>query len=197
MAENFFKIDVPELCNAYMGTETEENLWIAYIGESMARNRYDYYASIAKKAGLEQMAEIFSNIALNEKEHAKLWFKKLGQLQEHEQNLRLAAMNEHMEWTSMYLRMALKAQEEGFEDIADLFTGVAEVERHHEEIFRKLLRIIDADEVFTRSKIVMWECRNCGHIELTGTLGTGLLAQQCPLAREVSLCLETLVLYAL
>ena len=160
------KIWVPNTDCDYSGSETEKNLWIAFIGESIARNRYDYYASVAKKSGFEQMAEIFQNTALNEKEHAKLWFKALKQISAHNENLKRAAEEENLEWTEIYSKMALTADYEGFPELADLFRRVALIERRHEEQFRQLLKDIDADEVFSKSGIAVWQCRNCGHVEL-------------------------------
>ena len=150
--------------NKYAGTRTEKNLWEAFAGESMARNKYTYFASAAKKAGYEQIAALFLKTADNEKEHAKLWFKALGGVGTTPENLLHAAEGENAEWTDMYERMAKEAEEEGFADLAAQFRGVAEIEKQHEERYRKLLQNIEAMEVFHKSGITMWECRNCGHI---------------------------------
>ncbi len=148
----------------YFGTKTEKNLWEAFAGESQARNKYTYYASVAKKAGYEQIAALFLATAENEKEHAKLWFKALGELGTTEENLKAAAAGENFEWTDMYERMAREAEEEGFKDLAKQFRGVAAIEKAHEERYRKLLKNIETKEVFAKAGIQIWECRNCGHI---------------------------------
>ena len=150
--------------NKYAGTKTEKNLWEAFAGESQARNKYTYFASVAKKAGFEQIAELFLKTAENEKEHAKLWFKELGELGDTAENLLHAAEGENYEWTDMYDRMAKEAEEEGFIEIAAQMRGVAEVERHHEERYRKLLKNIEDGIVFSREGDTIWQCRNCGHI---------------------------------
>lgn len=150
--------------NPYAGTKTEKNLWEAFAGESQARNKYTYFASVAKKAGYEQIAEIFLKTAENEKEHAKLWFKALGELSTTEENLLQAASGENHEWTDMYERMAKEAEEEGFADIAAKFRGVGAIEKAHEERFRALLNNIETKQVFEKSGVQVWECRNCGHI---------------------------------
>ncbi|MBO5536601.1 MAG: rubrerythrin family protein [Clostridia bacterium] len=150
--------------NKYAGTKTEKNLWEAFAGESMARNKYTYFASAAKKAGYEQIAAIFLKTAENEKEHAKLWFKALGELGDTPANLLHAAEGENAEWTDMYERMARDAEEEGFTDLAKQFRGVAAIEKQHEERYRKLLQNIEAMEVFKKAGVTIWECRNCGHI---------------------------------
>ena len=152
------------MANKYAGTKTEKNLWEAFAGESQARNKYTYFASVAKKAGYEQIAEIFLKTADNEKEHAKLWFKELGELGTVEENLLHAAEGENYEWTDMYETFAKEAEEEGFADLAAKFRGVAAIERHHEERYRALLRNVEAQEVFAKSEVKVWECRNCGHI---------------------------------
>ena len=148
------------------GTKTEQNLWEAFAGESMARNKYSYYASRARKDGYEQIAAIFEETAANEKEHAKLWFKQLmgGAVPETTANLLDAANGENHEWTDMYDRMAREADEEGFAEIARLMRGVAQIEREHEERYRKLLKNIDDAVVFSRDGDCVWQCRNCGHI---------------------------------
>lgn len=154
--------------NPYKGTRTEKNLWEAFAGESQARNKYTYFASVAKKAGYEQIAELFLKTADNEKEHAKLWFKELGELGTVEENLVAAANGENYEWTDMYDRMAREAEEEGFTDLARKFRGVAAIEKTHEERYRKLLQNIETQQVFERAGVQIWECRNCGHI-IVGT----------------------------
>lgn len=150
--------------NPYVGTKTEKNLWEAFAGESMARNKYTYFASVAKKAGYEQIAALFLKTADNEKEHAKLWFKALGEVGDTAENLLHAAEGENAEWTDMYERMAKEAEEEGFTELAAQFRGVAAIEKLHEERYRVLLRNVEAMEVFKKSGVVMWECRNCGHV---------------------------------
>ena len=150
--------------NKYTGTKTEKNLWEAYAGESKARNRYTYYASVAKKAGYEQIAALFLKTADNEKEHAKLWFKALGELNDTEVNLKSAADGENYEWTDMYDRMAKEAEEEGFTELAAQFRGVAAVEKAHEERYLALLKNVETKQVFEKAGVVMWECRNCGHL---------------------------------
>ncbi|MDY2634661.1 MAG: rubrerythrin family protein [Prevotella sp.] len=147
------------------GTKTEQNLREAFAGESMARNKYTYWASKAKKDGYVQMAAIFEETANNEKEHAKMWFKLLeGGIKETPENLKMAAEGENYEWTDMYDRMAREAEEEGFKDIAYKFRMVAAIERHHEERYRKLLKNIEDHIVFSRDGESVWQCRNCGHI---------------------------------
>ena len=150
--------------NPYAGTKTEKNLWEAFAGESQARNKYTYFASVAKKAGYEQIAALFLKTADNELAHAKLWFKALGQLGGTEENLLAAAEGENAEWTDMYVRMAEEADEEGFHELADQFRGVAAIEKLHEERYRALLHNVTAMEVFRKSGVTIWECRNCGHI---------------------------------
>lgn len=150
--------------NKYKGTKTEANLREAFAGESQARNKYTYFASVAKKAGYEQIAALFLKTAENEKEHAKLWFKELGELGDTPANLLAAAQGENAEWTDMYERMAREAREEGFEDLAKRFEGVAAIEKMHEERYRALLHNVEAMEVFNKSGVTMWECRNCGHV---------------------------------
>ena len=148
------------------GTETEKNLAYAFAGESQARNKYDYWASRAKKDGYEQVAATFAETALNEKEHAKMWFKLLqgGKIHETEDNLMQAAEGEHEEWTEMYRTFAEKADEEGFPEIAEQFRGVAAIEKEHEERYNKLLANIRSGEVFARKDEVTWQCRNCGAV---------------------------------
>lgn len=148
------------------GSKTEQNLMMAFAGESQARNKYSYYASKAKKDGYEQIAAIFEETANNEKEHAKIWFKELnsGAIPSTIENLVAAANDENYEWTDMYFKMAKMAKEEGFDRIAKLFEGVAEIEKTHENRFRKLIENINNDEVFKRTGKKLWVCRNCGHI---------------------------------
>ena len=150
--------------NPYAGTKTEKNLLEAFAGESQARNKYTYFASVAKKAGYEQIAAMFLETADNEKEHAKLWFKELGMLGTVEENLTAAADGENFEWTDMYERMAKEAEEEGFTALAAKFRGVAAIEKMHEERYRKLLQNVESKQVFEKSEVKVWECRNCGHI---------------------------------
>ena len=152
------------MANKYAGTKTEKNLWEAFAGESQARNKYTYFASVAKKAGYEQIAAIFLKTADNEKEHAKLWFKELGQLGNTAENLVAAADGEYYEWTDMYERMAKEAEEEGFKALAAKFRGVLAIEKTHEERYRKLLHNVESNEVFEKSGVHVWECRNCGHL---------------------------------
>lgn len=152
------------MANKYQGTKTEKNLWDAFAGESQARNKYTYFASVAKKAGYEQIAELFLKTADNEKEHAKLWFKELGQIGDTPANLLSAAEGENYEWTDMYEEMAKDAEEEGFADLAMRFRGVAAIEKEHEERYRKLLNNVESMEVFKKAGVTIWECKNCGHI---------------------------------
>ena len=147
------------------GTKTEKNLQEAFAGESQARNKYTYWASKAKKDGYVQIAAIFEETANNEKEHAKMWFKLLeGGIKSTPENLKAAAEGENFEWTDMYDRMAREADEEGFPEIAEKFRGVAAIEKHHEERYRKLLKNIEDQVVFSREGDCIWQCRNCGHI---------------------------------
>ena len=151
------------------GTKTEANLMVAFAGESMARNKYSYYASKAKKDGYVQISKIFEETAANEKEHAKIWFKLLqegGVIGSTVENLKAAAAGEHDEWTDMYVRFAKDAREEGFEDIAKLFEGVAAIEKEHEERYKKLLANIEGDLVFSRDGDCIWQCSNCGHVHV-------------------------------
>ena len=152
------------MTNKYAGTKTEKNLREAFAGESQARNKYTYFASVAKKAGYEQIAALFLKTAENEKEHAKLWFKALGELGDTEANLKAAAEGENYEWTDMYERMAQEADEEGFHELAEQFRGIGAIEKHHEERYRKLLANVEEKKVFEKSGVTVWECRNCGHI---------------------------------
>ena len=148
------------------GTKTEANLWAAFAGESQARNKYTYYASKAKKEGFEQISELFTETANQEKEHAKLWFKLIHGIGSTLENLKDAAQGENDEWTDMYPRMAKEAREEGFDDIADLFEGVAAIEKVHEEKYKKLFENIEKKIVFSRDGDTIWQCRNCGHIHV-------------------------------
>ena len=150
--------------NKYAGTKTEKNLWEAFAGESKARNKYTYFASVAKKAGFEQIAELFLKTAENEKEHAKLWFKELGELGDTAENLLHAAEGENYEWTDMYDRMAKEAEEEGFKELAAKFRGVAAIEKSHEDRYRALLNNVETQKVFEKCEVQVWECRNCGHM---------------------------------
>ena len=148
------------------GTKTEKNLMEAFAGESMARNKYSYFASRAKKDGYQQIAALFEETAANEKEHAKLWFKYLegGSVKDTMSNLKAAAEGENFEWTNMYDRMAQEAEEECFTEIAARMRGVAAIEKHHEERYLKLLENIEKGVVFSREGDTMWKCRNCGHL---------------------------------
>ncbi len=148
----------------YSGTQTEKNLEAAFAGESQARNKYTYFASVAKKQGFEQIANLFLKTADNEKEHAKMWFKELNGIGDTAENLLAAAEGENYEWTDMYEDFAKTAEEEGFTELAHKFRLVAAIEKHHEERYRALLRNVETAEVFKRSEIKVWECRNCGHI---------------------------------
>ena len=148
----------------YSGTQTEKNLEAAFAGESQARNKYTYFASVAKKQGFEQIADLFLKTADNEKEHAKMCFKELNGIGDTAENLLAAAEGENYEWTDMYEDFAKTAEEEGFTELAHKFRLVAAIEKHHEERYRALLRNVESAEVFKRSEIKVWECRNCGHI---------------------------------
>ena len=150
--------------NKYAGTQTEKNLLSAFAGESQARNKYTYFASRAKKDGFEQIAALFLKTADNEKEHAKLWLKELNGIGSTSENLREAADGENYEWTDMYEGFARTAEAEGFPELAAKFRGVAAIEKHHEERYRALLRNVETAEVFKKSSVKIWECRNCGHI---------------------------------
>ena len=152
------------MSNKYAGTKTEKNLWEAFAGESQARNKYTYFASVAKKAGYEQIAALFLQTADNEKEHAKLWFKELGQIGDTAENLLHAAEGENYEWTDMYDTFAKEAEEEGFVELAEKFRLVAAIEKQHEERYRALLNNVETNTVFEKSGVTVWECRNCGHL---------------------------------
>ena len=152
------------MANKYAGTQTEKNLLAAFAGESQARNKYTYFASKAKKEGFEQIAALFLKTADNEKEHAKMWFKELDGIGDTAENLKAAAEGENYEWTDMYEGFANTAEEEGFKALAYKFRAVAEIEKHHEERYRALLNNVEMQEVFKKSEVKVWECRNCGHI---------------------------------
>ena len=163
------------MANKYAGTQTEKNLQAAFAGESQARNKYTYFASVAKKEGMEQIAALFLKTADNEKEHAKMWFKELDGLGDTAQNLKAAAEGENFEWTDMYEGFAKTAEEEGFKGLAVKFRLVAAIEKHHEERYRQLLQNVETAKVFEKSEVKVWECRNCGHI-VVGTKAP----QMCP-----------------
>ena len=152
------------MANKYAGTQTEKNLEAAFAGESMARNKYTYYASKAKKEGYEQIAALFLKTADNEKEHAKMWFKELGGIGDTAENLLHAAEGENYEWADMYAGFAETAEAEGFKALAAKFRLVAAIEKHHEERYRALLKNVETAQVFEKSEVKVWECRNCGHI---------------------------------
>ena len=152
------------MATKYSGTQTEKNLEAAFAGESQARNKYTYFASRAKKEGFEQIAALFLETAENEKEHAKLWFKELNGINDTAQNIADAAAGENYEWTDMYEGFAKTAEEEGFTELAIKFRMVAAIEKRHEERYRALLKNVETAEVFKRSEVKVWECRNCGHI---------------------------------
>ena len=160
----FVKIEEAPAKNPFVGTKTEKNLLEAFAGESMARNKYTYFASVAKKEGYEQIAEIFQKTADNEKEHAKLWFKALGELGDTAQNLLHAAEGENYEWTDMYATFAKEAEEEGFVELAYKFRAVAAIEKTHEDRYRALLSNVEMQTVFEKAGEAIWECRNCGHL---------------------------------
>ena len=148
----------------YAGTQTEKNLQAAFAGESQARNKYTYFASVAKKEGYEQISSLFPKTADNEKEHAKMWFKELSGIGSTAENLAAAADGENYEWTDMYEDFAKTAEAEGFHDLAVKFRLVGEIEKHHEERYRALLKNVETAAVFEKSEVKIWECRNCGHI---------------------------------
>lgn len=150
--------------NKYAGTQTEKNLMEAFSGESQARNKYTYFASKAKKEGFEQISSLFLKTADNEKEHAKMWFKELEGIGNTAENLAAAAEGENYEWTDMYDGFAKTAEAEGFPELAEKFRMVAAIEKAHEERYRALLHNVEAQEVFAKSEVKVWECRNCGHI---------------------------------
>ena len=163
----------------YDGTQTQKNLEAAFAGESEARNKYTYFASVAKKEGYEQIAALFLKTAENEKEHAKLWFKELEGIGNTAQNLAAAAAGENYEWTDMYAGFAKTAEEEGFTELAARFRLVAAIEKQHEERYRALLHNVEVAEVFKKSEVKVWECRNCGHI-VVGTAAP----QVCPTCKH-------------
>ena len=177
-SEKFKEAEAPKK-TPYAGTKTERNLWEAFAGESQARNKYTYFASVAKKAGYEQIAALFLQTAENEKEHAKLWFKALGEIGDTAENLLHAAEGENAEWTDMYERMAREAEEEGFTELAEQFRGVAAIEKQHEARYRALLRNVETMEVFKKSGVTVWECRNCGHV-VVGTSAPEI----CPVCKH-------------
>ena len=152
------------MSNKYEGTQTMKNLEAAFAGESQARNKYTYFASKAKKEGYEQISALFLKTADNEKEHAKMWFKELNGIGDTKENLEAAANGENYEWTDMYEGFAKTAEEEGFPELAEKFRAVAAIEKEHEERYRKLLSNVEMQEVFKKSEVKVWECRNCGHI---------------------------------
>ena len=156
------------MANKYAGTQTEKNLREAFSGDSEARNKYTYFASKAKKEGFEQISALFLKTADNEKEHAKMWFKELNGIGDTAQNLEAAAEGENYEWTDMYEGFAKTAEEEGFPELAEKFRMVGEIEKHHEERYRALLKNVETSKVFEKSEVKVWECRNCGHI-IVGT----------------------------
>ena len=162
--EKFEPVEEPKPASPYAGTQTEKNLHAAFAGESEARNKYTYFASKAKKEGFEQIAALFLQTAENEKEHAKLWFKELNGIGTTAENLAAAAAGENYEWTDMYEGFARTAEAEGFPELAAKFRGVAAIEKHHEERYRALLHNVETKEVFAKSEVKVWECRNCGHI---------------------------------
>lgn len=163
----------------YQGTQTEKNLQSAFAGESQARNKYTYFASVAKKEGFEQIASIFLKTADNEKEHAKLWLKELQGIGNTADNLADAAGGENFEWTDMYEEYAKTAEKEGFPEIAKKFRAVGAIEKRHEERFRALLKNVETAQVFAKSQVKVWECRNCGHI-VVGTQAP----QVCPVCNH-------------
>ena len=163
-AEVFIKM--PQEKNPYKGTKTEQNLWEALSGESRARNLYDYYAAEMDRAGFQQMAAIFAETARNEKAHAALWLEALGLSGTPSENLLTSADNEHGEWTQMYERMAQDAENDGFPELAARFRLVGQIEKTHEERFRKLLKNVETEQVFEKTGICVWVCRNCGHVHV-------------------------------
>ncbi|MCR5233666.1 MAG: rubrerythrin family protein [Lachnospiraceae bacterium] len=167
------------MANQYEGTQTEKNLMAAFAGESQARNKYTYFASVAKKEGYEQISSIFLKTAENEKEHAKMWFKELKGIGSTADNLKAAADGENYEWTDMYEEFAKTADEEGFHELAEKFRGVAAIEKNHEERYRALLNNVETKQVFEKSEVKVWECRNCGHI----VVGTNA-PETCPVCNH-------------
>ena len=177
-ASKFEEVAAPAK-NPYAGTKTEKNLWEAFAGESQARNKYTYFASVAKKAGYEQIAALFLQTAENEKEHAKLWFKALGELGDTAENLLHGAEGENAEGSVMYDRLAREADDVGFHELAAQFRGVAAIEKTHEERYRALLKNVETKAVFEKSGVTVWECRNCGHI-VVGTAAP----EKCPVCNH-------------
>ena len=178
-ASAFEKIAEAKPANKYAGTQTEKNLEAAFAGESQARNKYTYFASVAKKEGYEQISALFLKTADNEKEHAKMWFKELNGIGDTAQNLGAAADGENYEWTDMYEGFAKTAEEEGFPELAAKFRAVGEIEKHHEERYRALLKNVETAAVFAKSEVKVWECRNCGHI----VVGTNA-PDKCPVCNH-------------
>lgn len=178
-ASDFEKVEVQEnAANKYAGTRTEKNLQDAFAGESQARNKYTYFAEVARRNGYEQIADLFLKTAANEREHAKLWFRELGGIGETPENLAAAAGGENHEWTDMYVRMAREAEEDGFPELAQQFRAVGAIEKRHEERYRTLLKNVEAGEVFAKSGVTVWECINCGHI-VVGTAAPDV----CPVCK--------------
>ena len=177
-ASDFEKVTVQVGGSKYAGTKTEKNLWTAFAGESQARNKYTYFAGVAAQAGYEQIAALFLQTAENEREHAKLWFRELGELGDTPANLEHAAEGENAEWTDMYVTMAREADEEGFHELAEQFRAVAAIEKRHEERYRALLKNVETQQVFAKAGITIWECRNCGHI-VVGTAAP----EVCPVCK--------------
>ena len=186
-ASVFVKEEAPAAApvNKYAGTQTEKNLHAAFDGESGARNKYTYFASVAKKEGYEQIAALFLKTAENEREHAKMWFKELGGLGDTPANLLAAAEGENYEWTDMYEGFAKTAEAEGFPELAAKFRAVGEIERHHEERYRNLLKNVETAQVFAKSEVKIWECRNCGHI-VVGTKAPDI----CPVCNHAQAYFE-------
>ncbi len=152
------------MSNKFAGTQTEKNLWAAFAGESQARNKYDYFAGVARKEGYQQIAALFDETAMNERQHAKIWFKHLQGLGNTAENLKEAASGENYEWTDMYEGFAKTAEAEGFPELAEQFRAVGAIEKAHEERFLKLLNNVEMKQVFEKSEEVMWQCRECGHL---------------------------------
>lgn len=152
------------MSNKFAGTQTEKNLWAAFAGESQARNKYDYFAGVARKEGYQQIAALFDETAMNERQHAKIWFKHLQGLGNTAENLKEAARGENYEWTDMYEGFAKTAEAEGFPELAEQFRAVGAIEKAHEERFLKLLNNVEMKQVFEKSEEVMWQCRECGHL---------------------------------
>lgn len=183
--EHFERISESDCKNKYVGTKTEKNLWEAFSGESQARNKYTFYAKVAKSAGFEQIAALFLKTAENEKSHARLWLNELGAIGNTAENLVHAAEGENYEWTDMYDRMAKEADEEGFSKLAQTFRNVAAIEKEHEERYRALLHNVEAQEVFEKSEVKIWECRECGHI-VVGTKAPEI----CPVCKHAQAYFE-------